>query len=120
MIGLTSTPGTHEPATRANRDSWLRSDISASAAPGYWILTATSRPSRHTPRCTWPMDADAAGTSSNSTSLVLAQRGPSSRARISCTRSAPIGGPDSCSLVRVARYGPAISSGIAASMTDSA
>ena len=28
------------------RPSWLRSAISAVAAPGYWILTATSRPSR--------------------------------------------------------------------------
>ena len=38
-------------------------------APGYWILTATSRrrPSRQTPRCTWPMLAAAAGWSSNST-----------------------------------------------------
>ena len=103
MIGLTSMPGSHDPAIRATRESWLRSDIRASAAPGYWIFTATSRPSRQTPLCTWPIEAEAAGTSSNSTSLVLAQRGPSSRARISCTRSAPIGGPDSCSLVSVAR-----------------
>ena len=103
MIGLTSMPGTHEPAIRATRESWLRSESSAWAAPGYWIFTATSRPSRHTPLWTWPIEAGAAGTSSNSTSLVLAQRGPSSRARISWTRSAPIGGPASCSLVSVAR-----------------
>ena len=28
------------------------SERSASSAPGYWTLTATSRPSRHTARCT--------------------------------------------------------------------
>ena len=103
MIGLISTPGSHDPATRATRDSWLMSESRASAAPGYWILTATSRPSRHTARCTWPMEAEAAGTSSNSGSLACAQRGPSSRARMACTRSAPIGGADSWSLVSVAR-----------------
>ena len=103
MIGLMSTPGTHEPAIRATREIWLRSESRALPAPGYWILTATSRPSRHTARCTCPMDAAAAGTSSNSTSLVFAQRGPSSSARMACTRGAPIGGPDSWSLVSVAR-----------------
>jgi hypothetical protein len=33
--------------------------------PGYrWILTATSRPSDHTARCTWLMLAEATGLSS--------------------------------------------------------
>ena len=45
----------------ASRASWLRSATSASPAPGYWTLTATSRPSRQTARCTWPMLAAAAG-----------------------------------------------------------
>ena len=39
----------------------FRSARSASSAPGYWILTATSRPSDHTALCTWPMLADAIG-----------------------------------------------------------
>ena len=40
--------------------------MSALPAPGYWIFTATSRPSRYTALCTWPIDAAAAGSSSNS------------------------------------------------------
>jgi hypothetical protein len=43
--------------------------ISALPAPGYWILTATWRPSCQTPRCTWPIEAAAAGWSSNSAKL---------------------------------------------------
>ena len=35
------------------------SDSSASATPGYWILTATARPSWRVARCTWPIDAAA-------------------------------------------------------------
>jgi hypothetical protein len=46
-------------------DLVLRSARSASSAPGYWILTATSRPSAHTPLCTCPMLAEATGASSN-------------------------------------------------------
>ena len=54
-------PGIHPPATRATRASWVRSERSASPAPGYWILTATSRPSRQDARCTCPIEAAAAG-----------------------------------------------------------
>ena len=43
----------------------FRSARSASSAPGYWILTATSRPSAHTALCTWPMLAEATDLSSN-------------------------------------------------------
>ena len=37
----------------------------ASATPGYWILTATRRPSGSTARCTWPIEAAAAASCSN-------------------------------------------------------
>ena len=40
------------------RSSWI-----AWATPGYWILTATWRPSCSTARWTWPMDAAAMGSS---------------------------------------------------------
>ena len=43
-------------------------------APGYCTLTATSRPSLQRPRCTWPMEAAAAGTGSSSTSCSLPVR----------------------------------------------
>ena len=43
--------------SRAKRLSWLKSLINALPAPGYWILTATWRPSCQAARCTWPMEA---------------------------------------------------------------
>ena len=46
---------------RPARLSWLKSLISAWPAPGYWIFTATCRPSYQTALCTCPMDAAAAG-----------------------------------------------------------
>ena len=49
------------PKSRAQRLSWFKSLISALPAPGYWTLTATWRPSCQTARCTWPMEAAAAG-----------------------------------------------------------
>ena len=36
-----------------------RSARIAESMPGYWILTATSRPSCRVPRCTWPIEAAA-------------------------------------------------------------
>ena len=36
-----------------------RSARIAASMPGYWIFTATSRPSCSTPRCTWPIEAAA-------------------------------------------------------------
>ena len=39
---------------------------SASATPGYWILTATGRPSSSFARCTWPIEAAANARGSNS------------------------------------------------------
>src|SRR5947209_3961810 len=38
----------------------------ARSTPGYWTFTATTRPSGMTARCTWPMDAAAVGTGSQS------------------------------------------------------
>ena len=112
---LTSTAGAMTLNSRASRAIWRRSERSALAAPGYWILTATSVPSCHVARCTWPMDAAAAGTSSNDrrTARASRRRAPASSTR--CTTPGGIGGAASCSLVRVSRYGPAISSGSAAS-----
>ena len=43
----------------------------AAATPGYWIFTATARPSGSVARCTWPIEAAAAASwskSSNSSS----------------------------------------------------
>ena len=84
------------------RLSWLKSLLRAFPAPGYWILTATSRPSSQRALCTWPIDAAAAGLSSNSANLAR-QSSPRSAASTLCTVAAGSGGADSCSLVRVAR-----------------
>ena len=88
--------------------------MSALSAPGYCTFTATTRPSCQTALCTWPIDAAAAGLSSNSAKRAR-QSSPSSSRRIAWIDSAGSGGAASCSLVRAARYGPATSSGIAAS-----
>ena len=80
----------------------FRSARSASSAPGYWILTATSRPSDHTALCTWPMLAEATGLSSNdanrSRHLV-----PSCASSTRCTLAAGSGGASFCSLVSASR-----------------
>ena len=80
----------------------FRSARSASSAPGYWILTATSRPSDQTALCTWPMLADAMGVSSNevnrSRHLV-----PSWASSTRCTFAAGSGGASFCSLVSASR-----------------
>ena len=111
--------GNAPPSNRAARAIWRRSERSASPAPGYCTLTATSRPSCQTARCTWPMDAAADGSSSNEVNRCL-HPGPSSRASMACTAARSIGGAESCSRVSVSRYGPASSSGSAASKTDNA
>ena len=69
-------PGIQAPASRATRESWVMSDRRAAPAPGYCTLTATSRPSRHTARCTWPIEAAATGRSSNDWNFAVRQRGP--------------------------------------------
>ena len=95
-------PGISGPNSRATRPSWARSDSSASPAPGYWTFTATLRPSFHTARCTWPIDAAAAGVSSNSANSDR-QSSPSRSASTLCTVRAGIGGAASWSLVSAAR-----------------
>src|SRR5215469_7286053 len=105
--------------SRATRLSWVKSLSSALPAPGYWIFTATWRPSRQTARCTWPIDAAAVGLSSNSVNLSR-QSGPRSSASTRYTVRDGSGGADSWSRVSVARYGPASSGGSAASKIDSA
>ena len=97
-----SSPGDMDANIRAIRETWLRSPMSALPAPGYWIFTATSRPSCQTALCTWPMEAAAAGLSSNSLKRSR-QSSPSASVRTLCTVSAGIGGAASCSLVSVAR-----------------
>ena len=102
MIGLMSRPGIQPAATRATRATWLRSLSRAGPAPGYCTLTATSRPSFQTARCTWPIEAAAAGKSSNERNR-WRHRGPRSSASTWCTVAAGIGGAASCSLTSVAR-----------------
>ena len=65
-VGRTSRPGISTENSRATRLSWVKSLSRALPAPGYWIFTATRRPSCQTAWCTWPIDAAAAGLSSNS------------------------------------------------------
>src|SRR6202044_4204008 len=88
------------------RASWVKSLIRALPAPGYWILTATRLPSFQTARCTWPIEAAAAGVSSNEANSAR-QSSPRSAASTRCTVLAGSGGADSRSLVSVARYGSA-------------
>ena len=70
-------------------------------------------------RCTCPILAAAAGLSLNSRKYDR-QSGPSCSARTLCTLATGSGGADSCSFVSACRYGAAISSGSAASNTESA
>jgi hypothetical protein len=86
-----SRPGTQPAATLATREIWRMSLISAAPAPGYWIFTATSRPSVHTARCTCPMDAEATGWSSNDWNR-LRHRVPKSARITSWTDVVGIGG----------------------------
>ncbi len=112
-------PGKTGASPRATRASWRRSPSRASPAPGYCTFTATSRPSCHRPLCTCPIDAAAAGPPSSQTSRSR-QSSPRPRAIWSRTVCVGIGGAESWSAVRWARYGAATSSGNAASSTDSA
>ena len=102
------------PSTGPSRANWSRSALSAAPAPGYWILTATSRPSFHTARCTWPMLAAAAARSSNISNLAR-HPVPSCSAINRLTVAGGIGGAAFCSLASASRYGSAYSSGMPAS-----
>ena len=66
-----------------------RSVSTASATPGYWTLTATSSPSRVTARWTWPIEAAAKASSSNSAKTAAGRSPSSSRSSFStCGRAA--------------------------------
>ena len=66
---------------------------SAFATPGYWIFTATMRPSGRTARCTWPIDAAAAASSSKSSNS-SSTGAPHSSSRTVETFLQGIGGAD--------------------------
>ena len=104
------------PGEAAQLMKWL---MSARPAPGYWILTATWRPSCQTARCTWPIEAAAAARRRTRRSWTATAR--PSRPRAPCEWSGQAqAAPIPAGLVKVARYGPAISGDRAASNTDSA
>ena len=69
------------------------SDSSASATPGYWILTATGRPSSSFARCTWPIEAAANASWSNSEKCSSTDS-PYSPSITSTTRFHGIGGAE--------------------------
>ncbi|SKU25806.1 Uncharacterised protein [Mycobacteroides abscessus subsp. abscessus] len=119
MMLLTSAPGTICLNNDESRCMVFKSERTASSAPGYCTLTATTRPSLHTARCTCPMLAEATGLSSKdwkrSRHFV-----PNWASRTRWTLSAGSGGASLCSLVRASRKGSAKAGGMAASNTDSA
>ena len=63
---LTSRPGASRRTSGKSMFMLRRSVSTASATPGYWTLTATSRPSCVRARWTWPIDAAATGSRLNS------------------------------------------------------
>ncbi len=97
-----SMPGIQAVATRATLETLARSESRAFPAPGYWIFTATSRPSRQVARCTCPIEAAAIAVSSKEVNR-LRQRGPSSAAMTSLTLAGGRAGALSCNLVSIAR-----------------
>src|SRR5207245_2520323 len=64
--------------------------------PGRCTLTTTGVPSSRVAACTWPMEADASGTSSKSLNMVSMGR-PNSDSMMERTRSVFSGGAASCS-----------------------
>ena len=63
---MASSPGASAFAIRMISPAFCMSAAIASATPGYWIFTATCRPSQRTARWTWPIEAAAAASWSNS------------------------------------------------------
>ena len=103
-MGLGSMPGNSIDMTVNSRSVFSRSAATAWSTPGYWTLTATSRPSWVTARCTWPMDAAASGTGSH-TANTRSGASPSS-ARITCaTSSGAMGGASACNCASASRTG---------------
>ena len=72
----------------------------ASATPGYWTFTATARPSRVRARCTWPIEAAANASSSNSSKITDGFSPSSSRSSFSSWRNGS-GGTSSRSVASV-------------------
>ena len=114
ISGRSCTPGMTTPISGATRSSWSRSAFRAASAPGYWSLTATSRPSRQTAAVHL---ADARRRRGGV--VEVAEPGPPSGAELlghhPVNGRDGIGGAAFCSLVSASRYGAAYSSGIAAS-----
>jgi hypothetical protein len=72
--------------------------------PGYWVLTATSRPSASRARCTCEIEAAARGVASNSEKTSATGR-PSSLVTAPSMTEAARGGTRSCSEARLSTKG---------------
>ena len=59
-----SKPGSSRARMPMSTAKFPRSAATTRSMSGYWILTATSRPSCRRPRCTWASDAEAIGSGS--------------------------------------------------------
>ena len=116
-----ATPRATSAAAREATEKALTSPSIASRPPGYCTLTAASTsPSSpcHTARCTWPIEAAAAGRCSNRTKRSR-QPGPSSAASAGSASPHGMPGLDSCSDVRASRQLCSGSAGKSASTVDS-
>src|SRR3954454_3427344 len=109
-IAALSTPGAMTLSSLRPRRRFCRSAWIASAMPGYWTLTATSRPSRSVARCTWPIDAAAIGSSPKSANSrdIRSPRSSSTTPRIALNET---GSAPSCSWARIAWNSGRMSSG---------
>ena len=113
---LTSRPGARR-LTSGKTICMLRRSVStASAMPGYWILTATRLPSVVVARCTWPIEAAANASSSNSVKR-LATGSPSSSLSSFSTLLNGSGGTSSRSVASVCLNSSRSDSGIAVKST---
>src|SRR3954454_77610 len=98
-IALTSRPGA-ERRMSGKRMFMLRRSVSTpSATPGYWTLTATSRPARVVARWTWPIDAAATGSAEKAAKWSL-RRPPRSCSTTRRTALGSAGGTASRSAAR--------------------
>ena len=90
--------------------SWRRSASTVLVMSGYCSLQATSVPSGNVARCTWPSEAAAAASTSNSAKRDR-QSGPSSPCMRRRTKAAPIAGALACSCASSAAYSAGSASG---------
>ena len=91
ISGLISRPGMSGCSSAAHPRQLPTGRSARPPAPGYCTLTATTRPSCQTPRCTWPMLAAAAGVSSKETNRARQPR-PNCSASMRWTSAVGIGG----------------------------